>query len=379
MVGLIFLNGGEVWYAESWNGIAWSDLSLPTPSALSLQASWTRPTISCADSTDCVVIGSNGTRLMSEVLHAGSWSADSAGLPTTTSDVITKLSCGAVGSCVGIGYVQGTGRPLAMKFSSGTWSILANPKMPVTKPVTASLTSVNCQSASSCWVVGAFAGTGTSPTMLVMHFDGTSFTANGLPTPSGSTEAFLNDISCTSSTSCVAVGSSDTDAIAESLSGSTWSEKSFPSLATLTTISCPEVGTCDAYGATVAVSGIGYADLTEEKLSAGSWTAVDRTTDVPGPISGHPEEWANQLDLNFGCPTTSLCILHLPEYQNPLFSSITGPVSVMETSTQWSSQYMATTPREAVMEAQAVSCPSSSMCAVVGEVGILNRDGFSGD
>jgi len=31
---------------------------------------------------------------------------------------------------------------------------------------------------------------------------------------------------------------------------------------------------------------------------------------------------------------------------------------------------MATTPREAVMEAQAVSCPSSSMCAVVGEVGV---------
>ena len=365
MVGLIYLNAGESWFAETWNGVTWSDSSLPTPSALSPQSSWSSPTISCADSTDCVVVGSNGTKLVSEVLHAGSWSIDSAGLSTTTGDVITRLSCGAVGSCIGIGSVTGTGRPIAMKFSSGTWSSVAIPKMPVTKAVTASLTSVACQSASSCWVVGSFTGTGTSPTMLAMHFDGIALTPTALPTPSGSTEAFLNDISCASATSCVAVGNSNSVAIVESLSSSTWSEHSFSTLATLTAVSCPDVGTCDAYGAVVANPNSGFADLTEEKLSAGIWTSVDRATNVPGPILGQPGMWAGRLGLTFGCPTTSLCILHLPEV--PSLTAATGPVSVMETSSQWSSQDMAATPREAAMEAQAVSCPNSSMCAVVGE------------
>ena len=55
------------------------------------------------------------------------------------------------------------------------------------------------------------------------------WTATTLPLPAGSTQTYLNGISCTTATSCVAVGyDNNITPVSETLSGSTWAVTALP-------------------------------------------------------------------------------------------------------------------------------------------------------
>src|SRR5579862_8071944 len=75
------------------------------------------------------------------------------------------------------------------------------------------------------------------------------------PEPSGSIASGLNDVSCTTGSSCVAVGSSELSGsvfvtYADSWNGSTWSLETIPnaSNSNLSGVSCPFSGVCIAVG-----------------------------------------------------------------------------------------------------------------------------------
>jgi hypothetical protein len=131
-----------------------------------------------------------------------------------------------VGLAAGIALVACC--PGVASASTATWTAQAVP-LPSGATV-GSLGGVSCTSASSCTAVGAYgtsAATGVD-SLLAERWDGSRWTAGAVPQPSGGSGAHLSAVSCASATSCVAVGSytvSSTQVetpLALSWNGSSW-------------------------------------------------------------------------------------------------------------------------------------------------------------
>src|SRR5690242_7134762 len=95
------------------------------------------------------------------------------------------------------------------------------------------LAAVNCTSTSACTAVGDFTnGSGTQVT-LAERWNGTSWSTQATPAPTGATAAQLSAVRCPSSTSCVAVGFYDDNSgnrltLAQRWNGTSWSNQSTP-------------------------------------------------------------------------------------------------------------------------------------------------------
>ncbi len=68
--------------------------------------------------------------------------------------------------------------------------------------------STTCSSATSCTAVGGEADFSSTVTygMLAEHFDGSTWTVEPTPSPSGAPASTLFGLSCTTNTTCMAVG-----------------------------------------------------------------------------------------------------------------------------------------------------------------------------
>jgi hypothetical protein len=129
------------------------------------------------------------------------------------------------------------------------------------EPVGASLsklTSVSCRSSADCTGVGYYVNSSGVTVPLAQRWDGTEWKVQMPPIPSGALETKLEDISCVSTSVCVAVGyyktgSETFSTLVERLSGSTWSIQSSPnpagmSKAYLTSVACLSTSDCWAVG-----------------------------------------------------------------------------------------------------------------------------------
>ena len=141
------------------------------------------------------------------------------------------LQCWAVG--ISLGNLAGPGpssaNPLMESWNGTTWTL-----DPLALPggEGGGLFDATCVNGSDCWAVGAVVGSGSgNPTgTLVEQWNGTSWSVVPSPTPSGPdvVGAILSSVSCTSASSCMAVGYA-TDAggnnlsdVVEQWNGSSW-------------------------------------------------------------------------------------------------------------------------------------------------------------
>jgi len=130
---------------------------------------------------------------------------------------------------------------------------------------TSLLFSVSCTSTTSCVAVG-FSADSSDVDALTMAWDGTAWTVLTNPTLESS-EDVLTSVSCSSATSCVAVGkqaNAGTDqSLAMSWNGSAWTTSVVPSVGPddnfLETVSCVSATFCVAVGA--SFDGTKYSTL----------------------------------------------------------------------------------------------------------------------
>jgi hypothetical protein len=90
--------------------------------------------------------------------------------------------------------------------------------------VNANLTSVSCQSSSNCMAVGSDDITntfGSGGNLLAEHWNGTSWTIDGVTTPASDLAPALSGVSCPSAKFCMAVGDYYTTLSNNSLTGLT--------------------------------------------------------------------------------------------------------------------------------------------------------------
>ena len=208
-------------------------------------------------------------------------------------------------------------------------------------------TSIACPKAELCFRVGAFGGIEGGPNTPVETWDGSQWSQETVPLPEGVTAGSINlrDISCASSTSCVAVGN-----IPQAMhwNGSEWSFHaiSVPTgkgYSPLSGVSCTSASACTAVG------WLGDGNAQVHRWNGTSWS----TQSFPKELEG---ETVYLEDVS--CPSASACVaVGVASY------GVHKPVVGSWNGSNWSLQ-------EAVnpysTELQSVSCTSASACTAVG-------------
>lgn len=207
-----YLNSSNKWvtFAARWNGTTWS--LLPTPNPTGARASSLRD-VSCVSATACTAVGyfvnSSGTFLpLVERWNGSAWALQSA--PTrsgATESALNGVSCPSPTACTAVGYFKNASNvylPLAARWNGTSWTVQSTPA-PTGAPTTV-LQSVSCASLTACTAVGSYVASTGQERTLAEHWNGTSWVRQATPNPSGAAFSVLNGVSCVVSTLCTATG-----------------------------------------------------------------------------------------------------------------------------------------------------------------------------
>jgi hypothetical protein len=352
--------------AESWNGTSWSTHATAKPPksiAAGLNA------VSCPAAGACVAVGSYrttaGTLTLAEAWNGTSWSVQTTPNPSgTASATLTGVSCTAASACTAVGYFTVTGQPtqtLAEAWNGTAWTIQTTPNPG--GATTAELNGVSC-TATGCTAVGYYETSGFFFDTVAEAWNGSTWTIQTTPNPSGSSYADLVGVSCTAA-GCTAVGNYDTSSdldstLAEQWNGSTWTIQTTPnpSAATgtvLTGVSCTSVSACTGSG--WYYTGSGDALTLAEAWNGSTWTI--QTT--PNP-SGPPYSELNAVScVASGCIAVGYS---QTDQQSP--TPVDTTLAEAWNGTAWSLQN-AVSPSGAVASyLSSVSCVAANACTAVG-------------
>ncbi len=203
-------------FAEVWNGTHWS---VTTTANLPLEWSGSLTGVSCTSPTDCDAVGTTTppdipTQALVERWDGTRWSV----VPTPTRSFVSREftavscvnpdSCVAVGSFTDVGGDGGDVGTLVERWNGTTWSIVPSPNHP--HQFTSELTGVSCSSTSSCVAVGIASLSNDDQNAvvrtLIEHWSGNNWRISTSPAPSGFADYnWLAGLSCTSQ-HCEAVG-----------------------------------------------------------------------------------------------------------------------------------------------------------------------------
>jgi hypothetical protein len=186
---------------ETWDGTSWS--AGPAVTGLTYIGS-----ISCVSATACEAVGESNTGPEAAMWNGASWTAQAVPGPSNT--VLSSVSCPTASSCEAVGEVpnssfqEGT---VAESWDGSAWTVQSTPNPSATQG--SQLTGVSCTSATSCTAVGWYQSSAIPNfgeyLTLVEVWDGTGWTIEPSPNSSGG-GGFLNGVSCGASQACTAVG-----------------------------------------------------------------------------------------------------------------------------------------------------------------------------
>jgi hypothetical protein len=234
---------------------------------------------------------------------------------------------------------------------------LQTPALPSGSTLT-SLAGVSCATKSDCQAVGYYKNSAGTIVTLAEHWNGTAWTAQATPNPSGALESKLEGVSCTSASSCTAVGyykagTEAFSAFAERWNGTAWS---------LTSIANP-VGFAKAYlygvscGASTDCWGVGRVVPNEAQAIEGKKTSA-LLEHWNGSVWVQVSATGALTQLKgVSCPSTTSCMA---------VSGQSGLVAEARNGTSWTSQTMANPGGGSGTKMMGVSCSTSSACAAAG-------------
>lgn len=377
--------GATTLRAEAWNGSAWAAQKMPMPpgaaaapptrrsreldSGILLGGGPLVSDMSCASPTACAVVGAYGDtwgvrHALAEAWNGTAWSIEAVPLPAGATDPsVAAVSCAAPTACLAVGgYHNGTtGDLLAETWDGTVWSSLNTPNP--TGSTNAFLTGVSCTSATACRATGSYYDSASVEHPFADRWNGTTWTFAAVPPPTGATFASLDSVSCTSTTACVAVGayqdsSFSEHALAEVWNGSSWSVVAVPSRTGSSSVGLDRVACASAAACTAVGS---FYDSASARLVAEAvgWNGTAwslQTVPSPGGVT-------NTMLSAVACNSVTACVA---------VGSSGGSSGVDMLAETWSgSKWAIKSPRTPAGAAwstfAAVGCSSSTSCVTVGE------------
>ena len=228
---------------------------------------WRRTFISMAANAMAVLaIASSAAAIPAGTALAASpdWTVQHSPNVTLPGGQIRSMSCPSARSCFGVGsFINASGitDTLAEAWNGKSWRRQAtpNPASDTVPAVSPALAGVSCPVAGFCEAVGAYSTPGTNASVILAEsWNGTSWTIQPVPYPSGSSSAVLSSVSCPSATFCEATGFAFNSfgaqtALAETWNGTAWSVQSVPvpagdTFTSLSSVSCASATFCEAMG-----------------------------------------------------------------------------------------------------------------------------------
>jgi hypothetical protein len=245
--------------AERWNGSSWAvqPVKIPGAGATALNA------VSCTAAARCTAVGNvfitrRGQRPLAERWDGHAWAIQPTPAPPGSNPSrLSAVSCNAADNCVAVGTISNPGStlgpPMAESWDGSSWTLQAIPDPSGSFGVL--LTGLSCASATSCFATGenftSLVNNPSSTQALVEHWDGSTWTIQPVPIAGGAPDSALNGVSCVSATSCTAVGHYVRGALAEYWNGSVWRQQQTTHPAghnQLAGVSCLFAHSCTAVG-----------------------------------------------------------------------------------------------------------------------------------
>jgi hypothetical protein len=369
-------------FIATYNGSTWSNpttITLPSDATGFVALSG----LACPDATSeagCWILGWYQEDATTSGLVVADASSGFATLGTTATTLsaptdgtlqagslsLNGISCPSSSTCFAVGqngltfFLNGattdpvTSAPVVVEDSSGTWSTPTSLPLPsnASNSGFATLDAISCSSTTSCVAVGTYDDSSGATQGLIETYSGTSWTPTELSLPAdayANPEVALDAISCSSTTSCVAVGSYDgSTPMVVQWSGSTiWSAQplalpldasaSEPS-PQLTGVSCPSTTTCWVVG-DYLVSGTHQEEAINYVDNGGTWSP-------PFQLSPSASVGATSTALNaIACVDESSCYA-VGDLTEPNGAIV--PASALETSGSWSNIEPLATPNTQV-------------------------------
>ncbi|HWI70738.1 MAG TPA: hypothetical protein VNT55_02200 [Baekduia sp.] len=297
--------GGPTSLSSKWNGSTFTKL-VPSATADELYG------VGCTSATQCVAVGANYAAAVAtphaSVWNGTTWAASTVPNPSgSTFGELSSVSCPVSTTCYASGWytTATTDRPLIDRWTGTTWS-----SQTVTLPggtTSAQLSDISCSSATTCTAVGYY-DTVTQPRRtMALRWNGTSWSTQSPVHPSGGLQSELQGVTCTAATTCIAVGSyidatSVQHSLAETWAGGTWTQKTVADPSggvdpVLTDVSCFSTPStgCDAVG--------GYSTETGIAPMAAAWNNTSWALATVPKATGATEAALTGVS----CPT-STCI-----------------------------------------------------------------------
>jgi hypothetical protein len=201
-------------WAVSWNGTAWSSMTLPTTGDGELNG------IACDTATFCAAVGDsyNTTNelALEEAFNGTQWTvAATSTAPPGPNSQLNSVSCAGTAFCAAVGYQEPNGdnfygaTTLAEMWNGSAWSYVPSPNQDTTGNNHNLLDSVSCFSATGCAAVGAVGQNGDENSYLDMaeYWNGASWQLAPVPHyPYSTPSETANGVSCVSDWACIAVG-----------------------------------------------------------------------------------------------------------------------------------------------------------------------------
>jgi hypothetical protein len=311
--------------------------------------------VACVTASNCVLSGLQTGVATRGLLSKWNGSTFTAQTPASTTSEFYGTGCNSSTLCFAVGTDYASGAlPHAEKYNGTTW---ANTTVPTPSGSTfAQLTGVACPGSTSCFAVGSFQNATPSTQPIVDAWNGTSWSAATVTLPSGTTNAELFDVACTSTTACTAVGDYKTTAVPTPrtlvlrYTGTSWTPQtsanpSGTTSAELHGVACTSSTSCQAVGS--SVDALGVQNSIAESWNGTTWTL--KTVAVP---SGALE--SGLLDVS--CSSGTAC-----EAVGSYTSSVGNvePYAAAWNGTAWSLQTVPKGTGNTDAQLAGVSCPST--------------------
>ena len=328
---------------------------IPSPSpTFSGNTLWS---VSCVSSTWCMSAGMSSESGV--LIHFDGTTAVEVPNPTSLDEKLFGVSCTSDTHCIAVGTKDrgfGVGTSI-LEFDGTNWSVATSPNVGSGDNF---LTSVSCTSSTSCVAVGFYyseIAPWTTPAQpLAMTWDGDDWTIVDV-FPTGPGDNKLNSVSCTSATSCIAVGeynSAAAQTLAMTWNGSIWTTVNPPNTGSgdniLTSVSCNSATSCVAVGE--------YNDESNLQALALKWEGSSWST-----ISAPPGTGDSSLS-SVSCVSSTVCVA----VGESLTESDLIPLMATWDGTNWT-VFAAPTSTDGGGYSYGISCSSENSCLVAGQVG----------
>ena len=242
--------------------------------------------MTCTGLSTCFAVGTGGNnQTLIESWNGSTWSISGSPNTNLIGNVLSGVSCTSSTACTAVGYsYDGSGDDLTLTetWNGSIWSIVSSPNTSAQMNI---LSGVSCTGSTTCMAVG-YSQTPETTQPLAEAWNGSvwSIVSNPSDTPANGS---LEGVSCTVPTMCMAVGSFVgsfsqfiDQTLVETWNGSAWSLVSSPNTSpsednVLKGVSCTTPAGCTAVGS------FGNATLIES-WNGGGWTIVPS----PDTLSG---------------------------------------------------------------------------------------------